>query len=76
LTRKIRKGLEDSLNSILFEIREIKDQHRFLESAARQEGLTEEQIYRRKKTEKNRNRRRRNPNRRRREGDNQESFSF
>lgn len=76
LTRKIRKEFDESLNTVLFEIKEIQRQHQILESMAANEGLTEEKVYRKKKTQKNQARRRRRPRRRQSEDDNQESFSF
>lgn len=76
LTRKIKREFEETIATILFQIREIRDQHRFLEAmAANEPTISEAQIYRKKKTQRNQ-KRRRSQKRRRYEDDNQESFSF
>jgi len=76
ISRKIKKEFEETLTTILFQIREIKDQHRFLEAMASQDDFDRDQIYRKKRTQKNQSRRRRQQRRRDRDDDNQESFSF
>ncbi|MEZ0392687.1 MAG: hypothetical protein ACAH59_10750 [Pseudobdellovibrionaceae bacterium] len=58
LTRKIKKDFDETLNTILFQIREIKDQHRFLENLASKDPFDEQKIRRQRKTERNQNRRR------------------